>query len=308
MKLKNEFQIGLVGLITIIVAFFGIRFLKGGELFQGNNTLYALYDNVTGMHPGNYVSINGMKVGYILSIKPANERNTLFVVEISVEKQLKVPKDSRLVYYDSGLLTGMALKIDLGNSTTLLKDGDTIACLIQKGMMDGLTADIGSVIKRIDTLTYALNNTLDSKTQDNIKMSVENINSLTQRLNQVASTTSDLLDKNKRKFDVILSNVESITKNLANHSNEINQVITNFSNISDTIAKANVGQTLTSVNNSLEKLNSSLIKIENGKGNIGQLLNDEQLYNNITSSAKNLNLLIEDIKANPKKYIKISVF
>lgn len=308
MKLRNELQIGIVGLIALITLFFGIKFLKGSEMFSSNRIYYSVYNDVTDMHEGNYIYINGMKVGYIKSIKPMNQMNNRFVVEISIDKNIKVPKDSQLTLFDAGLLTGKAMKIELGQSLQYLTKKDTLVGKVELGMTDALTGNISTIMQRIDTLTASLNNTLNTKTQENIHHTMENINLLSFRLNTLVQNADNVIVSQRNKLNDILSNVEDITNNLKNNSNNINAILTNFNDISDTIAKANIGQTLAQVNSSLENLSQILDRIDNGNGNIGQLINDDNLYQNINSAANNLNLLIADIKANPKKYVKVSVF
>lgn len=315
MKIRNEFQIGLVGLITLVVLYFGIKFLKGSDLFSSNTTYYAIYNNVAGMHESSYIYSNGLKVGFVKKITPMDKMNKRFLVEIAVDKNISIPKDSHLVFYSDGLLGSKALRIDNGTSTQMLNKKDTLQAFIESGMLDGLSGQItpvmtnlASVMRRIDTLTASLNNTFNAQSQANIQAALININFITERLNTIVKNADDMVATDKQKLNNIVANVESITNNLKNNNEEINNIISSFNSIADTIAKANVGQTLAKVNTSLETLNLQLNKIEQGKGNVGQLLNDEQLYDNITSASKNLNLLIEDIKANPKKYLSIRVF
>lgn len=315
MKIRTEFKIGIVGIITLTILVFGINFLKGKSIFSSTKTYYAIYDNVEGMHESNYIYINGLKIGYVTKIKPMNKKNDKFLVTIVVKKDIEIPQDSRLTLYSEGVLGNKALRIDAGSSTKILNNKDTLQGYIEMGVMDQLSKNIlpmfnnlASVLKRVDTLTASLNNTFDEQSKKNLKYSLENINSITERLNNVAGNIDGLVNKDKRKMDKIVSNVESITTNLNDNNKQINNIITRFDNITDTIEKKNIGKTLTNVNESLQNLNYILNRIEKGKGNVGMLLNDENLYNNLNTSAKNLNLLIEDIKLHPKKYVKISVF
>ncbi len=300
MKITNEFKIGITGLATLIILFFGIKFLKGNGLFSTNINYYAVYDNVEGMHISSYVYINGMKAGYIKDIEPMNMQNSKFLVELSIDKKLKIPKDSKLVLFDDGLLQGKALRIEVGTSNEMLQRKDTIMGYAEEGLMDALTKKISpmvqnlsSVILRIDTLSATLNRTFNEQTRQNIQSTIQNINNVSQKLEHITLNVDTLIDKDKAKLDNIVTNIESITKN----------VLT----ITDSIDVEKIKSTLNEVNTSLNSLSSSLKKIEDGKGNLGQLLNDEQLYNNLTKSAENLNLLIEDIKKNPKKYINIKL-
>ncbi|MBQ0114150.1 MAG: MCE family protein [Bacteroidales bacterium] len=311
MKVRTEFQIGLIGLITIVVLILGVGFLKGGSLFSGSRTYYAIYDNVSGMHESNYIYINGLKVGYVSKITPMNKINDKFLVTISVDKGIDIPVDSKLTLFSDGLLGGMALKIEPGKSTTMLNPKDTLLGYVERGLMDNMAPMMGnlsSILARIDTLTATLNKTIDEQSSNNIKSTLENINSISARLDNVAKNVDGLVAQDKHKLDKIVSNVESITSNLSNNNQAITNIINRFDNITDTIERNKIGETLASVNSSLQNLNTMLNRIEKGKGNVGMLINDEGLYNNINSAAKNLDLLIQDLKANPKKYINVSVF
>ncbi|MCF0210022.1 MAG: MCE family protein [Bacteroidales bacterium] len=311
MKLRTEYQIGLIGLATIIILIVGVSFLKGKTLFSGQQTYYAIYDNVQGMHESNYIYCNGLKVGYVAKITPMSKKNDKFLVKISVDKNIEIPVDSKLTLYSDGLLSGMALKIEAGQSSKMLNPKDTLIGRVEQGLMSSvepMMGNLSSILARIDTLTYTLNRTIDQQSSQNIKSTLANINSISERLDNMAKNVDGLIAQDKQKLDKIVSNVESITANIANNNEAITNIISRFDNITDTIQKNNIGQTLASVNSSLQNLNLMLNKIERGQGNIGLLLNDEGLYSNINSAAKNLDLLIQDLKNNPKKYINVSVF
>lgn len=311
MKLRNEYQIGIAVLVTFIVLILGINFLKGKTFFSGQKTYYAIYDDVTGMHESSYIYVNGMKAGHVVKISPMTRKNDKFLVELSVDKNIDIPKDSRLTLFSTGLMSGQALRIDLGKSETLLQTKDTMQGGIEKGLTDEIAPmgeTLSSILKRIDTLTNTLNRTIDEQAKQNIQLTFTNINQISQRLNNVAMNVDNLVSKDKDKLDRIVSNVESITRNLVDNNQAISNIISRFDNISSDIEKQNIGSTLAKVKTSLESINSMLNKIEKGEGNIGMLLSDEGLYRNITSAAKDLDELILDLKKNPKKYIHVSVF
>ncbi len=311
MKLRNEYQIGIAVLVTFIVLILGINFLKGKTFFSGQKTYYAIYDDVTGMHESSYIYVNGMKAGHVVKISPMTRKNDKFLVELSVDKNIDIPKDSRLTLFSAGLMSGQALRIDLGRSEALLQTKDTMQGGIEKGLTDEIAPmgeTLSSILKRIDTLTNTLNRTIDEQAKQNIQLTLTNINQISQRLNNVAMNVDNLVSKDKDKLDRIVSNVESITRNLVDNNQAISNIISRFDNISSDIEKQNIGSTLAKVKTSLESINSMLNKIEKGEGNIGMLLSDEGLYRNITSAAKDLDELILDLKKNPKKYIHVSVF
>ena len=301
MKIRNEFQIGLVGLVTIIILFLGIKFLKGTDIFSSNRSYYVIYKNVSGMHESSYIYINGMKAGFVKKITPMDKLNSKFLVEIAVDKKLQIPKDSRITLFSDGLLGGKALRIDAGQSKMSLSKQYTLIGYTEQSMLnavsqkiDPMITDLSLIIKRIDTLTLSLNNTFNAQSQENIRQTLSNINSVSKKLDHIALNTDNLLEKDKQKLDNIVTNIETITNNILT--------------ITDSIDASKIASTLSDVNSSLSHINSMLKNIEKGNGNLGQLLNDEQLYNNLTESTKNLNLLIEDIKKNPKKYINVKIF
>lgn len=311
MKLRTEYQIGLTALIIFVVLVFGINFLKGKSFFSGQATYYAVYDDVTNMHESSYVYINGMKAGHISKITPMSKKNNRFLVELSLKKDLEIPRDSRLTLFSAGLMSGMALKIDLGSSNIMLTEKDTMSGGAEKdlmGEMAPIASSLSTILKRVDTLTYTLNRTLDEQAKQNIQSTLANINSISERLNHVAHNVDNLVASDKDKFDRIVSNVESITKNFAQNGKMINDIIARVDKMSSDIEKQNIGQTFASVKSSLENLNTILGRVEKGQGNIGLLLGDEGLYNNINNAARNLDELIKDIKQNPKKYINVKVF
>lgn len=314
MKIKTEYKIGVIGLITILVLYFGIMFLKGKDLFNVETSYYAVFDDVSGLYKSNYIYLNGMKVGYIKDINMLDQSGKKFVVWIAVSGDVKIPDDSKLSIFSSDMLGSKALKINMGISKTSFEKRDTITSDIENGMIDQLANNItpivvklNSVMTNLDTLIVSVNNVMDSKTQANIKASMESIKNSTQNIEHITLNLDKVVESERNKIKTILTNAESITNNFKENNQALTNAINNFSNISDTIAKANLGKTITQTNLSLKSLSNILKSIEQGEGNAGLLLKDDKLYKNMESSTKKLDALIEDIKQNPKRYLKFSI-
>jgi phospholipid/cholesterol/gamma-HCH transport system substrate-binding protein len=160
----------------------------------------------------------------------------------------------------------------------------------------------------LDSILMALNNILNVQSQNSLQNTIANLENTTARLSNVSVNLDNLMGSEKSKLAKIIENTESITTNLKENNEKLTNIIVNVDNIVDSAAKANIGTTLIETGKSIEKLNTVLGVIEKGKGNVGLLINDEELYKSLDNSAKNLNKLIEDIKENPKKYINVSVF
>lgn len=306
--MKTEFKVGLFGLLVLVILFFGIKFLKGSDIFQKENVYYATYNDVSGMLVSSNVFINGLRVGYVKEITTTNERADNFVVAFTVRSDIKIPEDSKILLFSSDLLGSKALKLQLGNSSKIISDGDTIKSDKELGMLDNLGASISPMMNNLDSILSSLNNILNIQNQNSLQNTIANIETTTERLGNITTNLDNLMSSEKTKLAKIIENTESITSNLKDNNQKLTNIIRNVDNIVDSAAKANIGSTLIETGKSIERLNSVLGVIEKGKGNVGLLINDEELYKSLDNSAKNLNKLIEDIKENPKKYINVSVF
>lgn len=306
--MKTEFKVGLFGLLVLVILFFGIKFLKGSDIFQRENVYYATYNDVSGMLVSSNVFINGLRVGYVKEITTTDERADNFVVAFTVRSDIKIPEDSKILLFSSDLLGSKALKLQLGNSSKIISDGDTIKSDKELGMLDNLGASISPMMNNLDSILSSLNNILNIQNQNSLQNTIANIETTTARLGNITRNLDNLMSSEKTKLAKIIENTESITSNLKDNNQKLTNIIQNVDNIVDSAAKANIGSTLIETGKSIERLNSVLGVIEKGKGNVGLLINDEELYKSLDNSAKNLNKLIEDIKENPKKYINVSVF
>ncbi len=306
--MKTEIKVGLVGLGILLLLFFGIKFLKGIDVFQKETTYYVIYDNVSGMYESSYIYLNGMKVGYVKDIKAIGDRAEKFLVTVSIDSKIKITDDSKLVFFSADLLGSKALKIELGNNERILENKDTISGAVELGMLDKLGSSLTPMAQNLDSILFATKNILNQQTQNNLQQTFTNLEATSERLNSISGQFDNLMKNEKEKIGKIISNTESITSNLKNNNDELTDIINKIGEITDTVAQAQLGSTILQTTQTLEKLNNVLGVIEKGKGNIGLLINDEGLYRSLDESAKKLDALIEDIKANPKKYINVSVF
>lgn len=306
--MKTEIKIGIFGLCVLVILFFGIKFLKGSDIFQKENTYYAYYNDVSGMLVSSNVLVNGLRVGYVKEIEATNERADNFLVTFTCSSDIKIPQDSKITLFSADLLGSKALKLQLGTSSKIIEDGDTLSSDRELGMLDNLVASVTPLMNNLDSILTSLNKILNAQTQTSLQNTITNLETTTSKLSSISCDLDNLMTSEKTKLAKIIENTESITANFKENNEKLSNIIANVDNIVDSAAKANIGTTLIETGKSIEKLNSVLGVIEKGKGNVGLLINDEELYKSLDNSAKNLNKLIEDIKENPKKYINVSVF
>lgn len=301
MKITKEIKTGILALFAILLLIYGYSFLKGSDLFSKERTFYVSYDNVAGLTVSAPVTINGYVVGKVKKIEFENDLGGL-LVSFSVNKDFNFSTSSIVRIYSTSVIGGNALAIiPIINKDNIAVDGDVLKGEIEKGMLESLTSGIKPLENRIyttlsglDSLLGNFNSVLNEETKNNFKNAIGSLTNTMSSFEYSSSDLNTLLKENKPKLDSTFSNLETITDNLAVFSDSLTQI--------DIKAISNNLQT------TLDSFNSIMDKFNNGKGSIGKLINDENLYKNLQAASKELEELLRDLKENPKRYVHISVF
>ena len=315
MKLRTETKVGIIAIITIAILVWGLNFLKGKDLFGRQHTYYAVYDDIGGLLPTSYVFINGMKVGQVSKITYADPQMKQFIVRFEIPSNLQMPTNSVAEVFNSDILGSKAMRVKIGDATTFLNPGDTMLSNTEGSMLNEVgkilepyTDKLENIINNADTVVNNLKQITDNETQRNFHSAMNNINAISQRLSSLSANLDNIVSNEKGKIQDIIDNVDNLSQTLNNNSQQLDNIIANISNITDTVAQAKLGSTLGKLNRTVDELSTSMEKITKGKGNVGKLINDDKLYDDLQNSIHDLDALIKDIKENPKKYIKVSVF
>lgn len=309
MAISKEMKTGLMVTISVVVIILGSYFLKGFNLFSSDKTYNCYFDNVQGLIPSATVQVKGKVVGTVNEvILNGNEK---VQVVIAVDKKVKLPKGTTVSLFAPDLMSGKALRLDLGQSSEILEDNATIETKIELGMLDKVTSQIDPVLAnanmvmyRLDSIMAALQGMLNPTTTQNIEKSVASLE-LTMK-NFAGITTS--LNKESAQLAGIIRNTNTVTANLANNSKNIDAIMGNLKTTTDKLSKADLEKTIHSLQSTLDQTQALLAKINKGEGSLGMLANDKQLYNNLSSSMASLDKLMEDLKKHPSRYINIRVF
>lgn len=314
-RLSRELKTGVVTVLTIVAFIWGFNYLKGKDLFNNHRTFYVKYNNVSGLMKANAVTISGLNVGQVDDIYFSGVNPSQVIVVLTVSNDINIPQNSTARLYSSDLLGTKGIEILIGNSAASLKSGDTIssdiAMSIQEEvnqMVQPILQKAGSMMSSIDTVISALGDVFNARTRENLRRSIESVRHSVSNVENATNTIDTLMTSEKTRLQRILSNVESISANLNENNEDLSRIISNAAIISDSIAQSNLGTTLANLENSIRNLTAATDKINKGEGNLGLLLNDDKLYNDLQSSSKQLDLLLEDIRVNPKRYIHFSVF
>lgn len=316
MKVSKEFKIGIVVVFAIAAFVWGVSFLRGSNFFAEENILYAVYPKIENLIPSNPIQINGFKIGQIKSIsliQQGGENKVL--VKFLITEEVNIPKNSTAKVVSTDLLGGRAVELLLSTQKELVKSGDTLNAETEQGFKEAfnrqlapLQAKLESLISSVDTVMDVVNEVLNIKTRDNISRSFESVRKAIFSLEQTAYKFDDLMATEKPKISSVLTNLNGITSNLNKNEQKISNILTNFSNLSDTLAKSQLKSAVANADNTLKELNGLLAKINEGQGTLGKLAKNDSLYNNLNKSAGDLDELLKDLKANPKRYVHFSLF
>ncbi|MDC6366888.1 MULTISPECIES: MlaD family protein [Flavobacteriaceae] len=301
MKLTREVKTGIIVLAGIVALIFGLNYLKSSPFFENNKTFYAVYSHVGGLQPGTQVSINGLNVGNVQSIRFLDSSGKL-VVTFTVGKDFDFSKNSVAELYDTGIIGGKGIQINpVFDKAPNAQSGDTLTSNIKPGITElvqqkltPLQMKVEGAVSHADTLLMNVNEILDEPTKRDLKLAIGTLNEVVTSFKGSADKLNLLLENNKEQLDSSLKNVDNITSN--------------FSKLSDSLANAGLAQTVSDFQTTVESLNTILSKIEKGEGTLGKLTHDEELYNNLSEVSRELDLLLQDFRLNPKRYVNVSVF
>ncbi|HYK76238.1 MAG TPA: MlaD family protein [Daejeonella sp.] len=309
MKITNETKVGVLAAVAIVILIVGYSFLKGNNVFSNEETYYAKYDRVDGLAVSRPVLINGYQIGRVakLTLLP----NGQILAEFKVSPKISIPKNTIANLESSDLLGNKAIVFNLGEGDQYAKDGDTLNANIQKNLMEQVEpvqkrAEL--IISRLDSVLLSVNNTLSPEFQRNFERSFASVARTLETLESTSRKVDGLVETERNKISGILGNLESISANFKNNNEKITSIMNNLDQVSNEFARAKFSETITQANNAVAELQGVVHKINTGEGSLGQLINDQKLYNNLNNAAANLDQLMIDLKANPKRYVSFSVF
>ena len=301
--LNKKQNLGLFVLVTIACIFIVINFLRGSDIFSGRSRYYTTFGSVDGLSATSPVYIRGLKVGSIETIKYDNV-NDLFVIRMAIKSDYAIPADSKAELYSADILGSKSVRISFGNSNIHLSKNDTLQGIIVPDMISTLTGEIAplkeqfsAVMENLNKTLTSINTVLDSTTQKNLSETFSNLNATASNAKELTTQLNEMAPQAK----ALVANLSELSETLKANKGTIEESLNNIKGFTGNIAKAPIEETI-------EKLNSLISQLQSPDGTVGKLLNSNSIYNNVDSLIFHIDDLIQKITANPKKYIKISVF
>jgi phospholipid/cholesterol/gamma-HCH transport system substrate-binding protein len=307
-KISNEVKVGATALLTIVVFIWLYSFLKGKDFLSSTAYYYSVYDNIGGLQESSPVEINGYKVGIVQSIDFVDEVSGKLLVAFSVSKDFKLPKNTVAEILPMSLLGGMKVQFVYGNGPGVYENEDTIPGRVAESIITTVQNElipvkdkISSLLVVLDSVITSVDKLMDKDFRENLAGTVENLNHSTKSLDKV-------LTSKETELKATIDNLNKFSMMLSDNSENMGGTIKNIKTITDTIAAADLYATVTNLKTSLEKATVMVGNLNDGKGSAGQFLTNDTLYTNLSSSLGSLNALLQDMKANPKRYVHFSIF
>jgi len=304
LKLSRELKTAILVLAGILLFVIGFNYLKSNSLLGTEKKYYVVYDHVGGLLSGTPVMINGLTVGTIKNIHflDGDGASAKLIVSFSSSNNFPFSKNSIAELYDTGIIGGKGIQIlPVFDNATVAKSGDTLKGSIRPGITELVTdklvplqEQLGSTLAGADSLLTNINGILDVDTRLNIKASIAELTTTITNFKKASLSIDHLIKDNESKLDSTLNNVTDITSD--------------FSKISGELASADLGKTVGDLKLTISNINTLLKKIDDGEGSVGKLLKDEKLYDDLTGASAQLELLLQDMRLNPKRYVHFSLF
>ena len=313
-KNNSEIKIGLVALSAIIILIWGISFLKGKNIFTNSTYFYSIYEEVDGMEVSANVRINGFTVGKVTDVFFHPDNSGKIIVKYEIYEEFVIPKNSVANIYNADLMGTKAIQLQIGNSAVYASSGDTLFSSIEGDLKDEVNKQVlplknkaEDLISSIDSVMTVITTVLDKDARASLTNSLLSLNRTFSTMELAMVKLDSMIYYNDTRVSNVLKNVESITTNLHNNNESLGNVIKNFESISDSLAKSQIRSTINNLDASLNNFNDVITKINNGEGSVGLLINDKELYNNLSSATSQLDQLLIDMKKRPKRYVSFSL-
>ena len=299
MKLSKEVKVGVTAIVAIGIIVWGFNYLKGTNLFYKSKIVYTVYPKVPGLSVSAPIIINGVQSGVVDGIYFHPDKSSRVVVRMNItEDDLVIPKDSRADLISLDFLGTKAIGLNLGKSSEELNAGDTLQSYFEKSMLDDVSEQILPVKQKAEDLI------------DSLQVSVTKFNAAMDNMNAAFD------DRNRRNlkaailnFKTTIESFDALAKNINSTVNSsVKPTLKTYKNLGDSLAALDMRNTLTKAQKTLEELSITFDKINKGEGTMGQLINNDSLYNNLEAVSRDMDSLMIDLKENPKHYVHFSIF
>ena len=302
--MKREVKIGIFAVAMIGVAWAGIRFLKGFDIFSRNVEYYAAYDQINGVQNASPIMMKGVKIGSVtgLSFDPA--RSDKVVLRFTIKRQYRIPTDSEAKIFSNGLMGAKAIEITYGTADTYLQKGDTLRSSRDRDLMDMAGSELDFFKQKVSQLTTDLSRTLENL-NGLMETNADNIAGTLGNLNSVTGDMAEILSAEKNSLKSALDNLSKFSDMLGENAGRVDSIIGNVDRV---VAQFSEEEFAVKLSQTVGHLDDLVARIAQGEGTVGKLMNDPELYDSLNRASENLSALLADVKQYPGRYVHLSLF
>ncbi len=320
MEVSKEYKLGLLVVIGAILVFISLNLLKSGLSIGSSNEYYAVFDDATGLKAGNDVQLNGVKIGRVLEIQlhPKNPAYILAIFNLE-NTDIEVPASSEawLISTDIVGTKCIDLRLDLSDtaSAEMLANGDTLNSKKELTLEQEFMAQINplkdkteKLITRVEDIIVEINELWDSSASYTFEESMYAARAAIETYKQLVSNLTNMINRESQMATIIGGNIKIIKDSVMIKMDGLNDVAANITAIKGDFTSSGLITEMASLNISMTDLNTLVIKIEQGEGTLGALTQSTEFKDAVKVTQTSIDELLEDIEADPMKYIGFSIF
>ncbi len=303
MKVSKEVKVGILAVVSLVIFYLGINFLKGIDFFRPNNTYFAIYNDIDGLAVSNPVLINGLTVGRVGEIRIIQELGNKILVAIEVSDDILLGDSTVALLITNDFLGSKAINLEVGNVLNPKQDEDTLISRIDKSITEVIKDKAMPVVENINVSIAEANKLLTTLADNRDKM-----NNIFESFERTSRNVELMASENRANINKITANLNQLTETLNHPENGIKPLMASLSHFADSLNHLELKQTVDQTNQAMLNLSAMLDNINQGQGTIGKLAKDDSLYTNLNRSVRDLDRLLNDVRENPKRYVNFSIF
>lgn len=303
MKITKEAKVGLLVVVSLSILYTGFNFLKGKDYFSNDNTYHIMYMQIDGLVKSNPVVINGFNIGRVDEIELQQNNGDSVLVTISVTDNVYLTEGTYALLIDDGLLGGKKISLELGNSDVKIESGSYLTGKKDGGFTEAIAAKATPVIENLDKTLSSLNNILADSTQKGLQNSLFSLNTTIKDIDKLTNETTSLIRKNKPTITKALSKMDSTMASFQKSMKTLEPLMASLNQIADSLNDANLKATIAEATKTMASFHEMADNINQGKGTLGKLMTDDEVYKNLSMAVQRMNLIMYNFDTDPKQYL-----
>ncbi len=314
MKINNETKVGLLAIAAILILVIGFNFLKGKPIFSKSLVIYAVFKQIGTLEKSNQVKINGLPVGKVYNYVQANAQVDSIIVEIHLNQDILIPSNS-IALINGSPLGATYISILKGDQKQYLQPNDTINARTDPSLLANLQQQLTPTLTRVNETLDSLKITIGNITSIFDPTTKNNLRDVIAHLAISSASLQELMNAQTGLLAQSLGNINNVTGNLSRQNEVINSAIRNVEVTTTKLANANIEGVVAALKSTVDQLHTTISNLSSSKGTLGLMMNDRQLYDKLDGVAARLNstalsaeILLDDVRLHPKRYVNISIF